>query len=526
MRDYTENTENKSPKKSFRNRLKAAGILLCLVSLFAGWYFVFYRVVPVGESFTYELGESVSTDVKDYVRGFFKATSFSKLDISNVKENKCGTYKAYVKHFPHTYEFKIKIKDSTAPVVLLSDSEHVLERKKSYTPEDVVASVIDEDEVSLKFLNTSTDSAIHVTNGGESVSFSSNGSKSISIQATDRSGNTSTTMFNVLVDDAPIIYTYDTFYTVCGEPVDFEYWADDYVDGDLTEKVSVKMEEGCFDVIGKHNITFSVTDSYGLTTDLEASVCVLEPEILQDLVNTGRVSGFAPNVCGVINPYDAGYVVADDIVSAREGLIPATVRISFETAYVRSFGSGYILKITDDEIIIGTNQHVVSDQKKVNVSFSNGEKAVGKVVARKKKPDMAFVSVKIADIPSYMLSYLKTVHINLNYYRTLSNAPEFAVGMYCTDGMGEEWLTNYGTIVRKTGKLSQYFENFNYPVTEVSVDLVPGVSGSMIFDSHGNFVCMASFFWEHGIIKENYGVSLDDILDFYEETFGERLEYY
>ncbi|MCR5720761.1 MAG: hypothetical protein K6G72_00215 [Lachnospiraceae bacterium] len=141
-------------------------------------------------------------------------------------------------------------------------------------------------------------------------------------------------------------------------------------------------------------------------------------------------------------------------------------------------------------------------------------------------PDVAFVRIDKADLSEELLESLKTVHINLNYYKTISSRPRFEMGMYVIYADGTEMFTRYGYIVRKSGKLGEYFENFDYPVMEVSVQLTPGVSGSAIIDAHGNLLCMAAFYWDHNGIREYYGVSLEDILDFYEKVFGERLEYY
>ena len=100
------------------------------------------------------------------------------------------------------------------------------------------------------------------------------------------------------------------------------------------------------------------------------------------------------------------------------------------------------------------------------------------------------------------------------------------MGMYVINANGSEMFKRTGYIVRKTGYLAEYFENFDYPVMEVSVRLTPGVSGSAIIDAHANLLCMAAFYWDHNGSREYYGVSLEDILDFYEDVFGERLEYY
>ena len=75
-------------------------------------------------------------------------------------------------------------------------------------------------------------------------------------------------------------------------------------------------------------------------------------------------------------------------------------------------------------------------------------------------------------------------------------------------------------------RYTSYFENYDYEVTQVSVKLTPGVSGSAIIDSHGNLLCMAAFYWVHDGNTEYYGISLTDILDYYKDVFGKPLEYY
>ncbi|MBP5598698.1 MAG: trypsin-like peptidase domain-containing protein, partial [Lachnospiraceae bacterium] len=235
---------------------------------------------------------------------------------------------------------------------------------------------------------------------------------------------------------------------------------------------------------------------------------------------------FALNVAGVINPYDSGYIEESNMDAAIDNIKHAVVRIHYETPRTRTFGSGYIVKITDKEIICATNNHVVTDRNYVTVSFYDGTNVEARVVAGKVSPDIAFISINRSDIKDFDNLDLKTIHINRGYYESLSSKPQFEMGMYCINENGSQWLERTGKIVRKSGKLDKYFENYDYAVTQISVRLTPGVSGSAIIDSHANLLCMAAFYWVHDGNTEYYGVSVTDILDYYKEVFGQRLEYY
>ena len=73
---------------------------------------------------------------------------------------------------------------------------------------------------------------------------------------------------------------------------------------------------------------------------------------------------------------------------------PTTARITNESGY----GSGFIVKIDDENIILGTNQHVVKQQSMVGVYLFDGSFAAGKVLGTNYGYDMAIVSIKVEDI--------------------------------------------------------------------------------------------------------------------------------
>ena len=518
-----------NPKRKirvFRRILLFVGILCCLIA--GGLYF--FDVAPKSETVDLELGDSLSHNPSDYLDGMKWSVKLSQMDFSSVKESKVGDYPLRIKHGFENFEITISVKDTTAPEVTLRGLRYVAEVNAVSFAKDYVATCMDVDpNVTFSFLNTESDRTIR-EKSDDAVVFEDEGVHPITLLATDSSGNYSSFYLSMIVDAPPEIHSTTgepEYYVALGQTVDLckDIYAYDEADGDLTYAVKVKVPDYTAKE-GDYTVTYSATDSNGLTAQMSGVVHSYSALKIQDLFNTGRFVDENLNVEGIINPYDAGYNIEEDIEASIERIKPAVVHVYYYSNFATYWGSGFIVKITDDEIIVCTNQHVVKDRSTVRIDFCDGTEVNGKVVATSVTPDVAFVRIDRKDVPEVLVANLKTVHINLNYYKTISSQPRFGMGMYVINSDGSEMFTRYGYIVRKSGKLGQYFENFDYPVMEVSVQLTPGVSGSAIIDAHCNLLCMATFYWDHDGTREYYGVSLEDILDFYEKVFGERLEYY
>lgn len=521
--------KQQQPKSNKRHILRlllvAIGVFFCLLF----FYLEFYKVTPLYEILTVELGEGIEVEPSYYLEGKEWSVNLSKMDFKDVDIENTGEYTLNIRHVFEDYPVSVVVEDTTAPLVSFESENIVCEVGKTITPQSLVESVTDcGKEVSFRFLNTQSDDSIRMGENGSTATFMDTGAHSLTFIATDDSGNNSNYFLSVVVDSSPIIYGVPEFYVAVGAEADFtnSIRSFDAMDGILTDGVTYSVDGPYEQYPGNYTITYSSTDSLGLTGTLKGTVHVYDPYTLQDMVNTGRLNPFSDHVFGVINPYDSGYVKEENIDEALKNIENAVVHIYYETSTSITSGSGYIVKINDDDVIICTNKHVVGNMKHVQVCFFEGYEATAEVVAGVRVPDVAFIKIPVSEIPLDLLSNLKTVHINLDYYKTISSKPRFAMGMYCIKDDGSEWLTHYGYIVRKSGLLAEHFDNFDYPVMEVSVKLQHGVSGSAIIDSHGNLLCMAAFYWDHNGNREYYGVSLEDILDYYEEVFNERLEYY
>ncbi len=518
--------KNNDPNKKRRilgRCFLAVGVFLCL---FAAFLFVF-KVTQKTTEFHVELGTKVSNDISDYISGKDFSLKISRLDLSKVDEETVGTYEASVRFLYKKFSYEIIIEDTTAPEVLFNTGSYVCEKDADVDLSSFVDRVIDESEVSYSYINVNEDETI-TRNCDNTLVFSDKGIHPLFMRVTDAYGNSSDYYMPVRVDTAPYLYGTLDYYVAVGSEIDItsDVHAKDEVDGDLSSKVEGRVSAAYTKYPGDYVITYNVTDSYGLTATTKGLIHTYDPLMIQDMVNTKKLDPFALNVAGVINPYDCGYIEESNMDAAIDNIKHAVVRIHYETPRTRTFGSGYIVKITDKEIICATNNHVVTDRNYVTVSFYDGTNVEARVVAGKVSPDIAFISINRSDIEDFDNLDLKTIHINRGYYESLSSKPQFEMGMYCINENGSQWLERTGKIVRKSGKLDKYFENYDYAVTQISVRLTPGVSGSAIIDSHANLLCMAAFYWVHDGNTEYYGVSVTDILDYYKEVFGQRLEYY
>lgn len=509
-------------------KLRRVLIIIGIICILISGYLFFFRVSLKNEKVTFELGEEISLDKDFYLYGYKWAVELCSFDFSEVDKNHVGEYRLKIDNLFKKFEVKVFIEDTTAPEIVFKSDRYVAKLNEPVSCSDYISECKDYSEsVSFRFLNTNEDSSI-VSKEEQSLIFKECGVHPVVLMATDDSGNSSSYYMSMIVDTAPTLSGEGEFYVSLGTPIDIYegICALDDCDGDLSDKITSNLSLDYIKYEGDYSFDYSVTDSNGLTETMKGTVHSYDPLLLQDMVNTRKLDPFSGNVYGVINPYDSGYILEEDVEKAIDGMYHSVIHIEYTTSKAIYNGSGFIVKVKDDEIIICTNKHVVTSQDEVTVNFFDGSKATGTVLARQTAPDIAFLSVKLSDLSEDLRKEIRTVHINRSYYDTISSKPRFEMGMYCIKSDGSQWLKRTGYIVRKSGVLAEYFKNYDYPVMEVSVKLTPGVSGSAIIDSHGNLLCMATYSWIHGNTSEYYGVSLEDILNYYESVFNEKLEYY
>ncbi len=493
------------------------GVLLAVLGMGVFlFYRLIYRVEPAFGSAVCELGDEISNDVQDYLVGTKWSVGLGELDISQVDTGNVGVYLAYVRHGRKEFQYKIIVKDTVSPDILLKDEQIYLEQGKEYRPQELIKGVEDEDLHVLLFFRESDEIR------SDTVKYTSTGSYDCAVVAVDSSGNRSVAKISVTVDKAPEIEGVQNIYLALGSQVDYldQVTAWDETDGDLTDRITA--DDGLVQLSkeGTYKLSYRVQDNYGLENISYADVVVATKEDLQELIGTRQVNRFKDKIIGAINPYDAGASESNNIRDALDYMLPAVVQLYHQTETQYSAGSGYIMEITDDTIYICSDRHVVEQYNKWDVFFYDGTKVKGTTLGCSDTYDVGVVTVKRKDIPSDLLDQLMTIHIDKSYWNGL-NDQRIKLGLERVDRQGGIMHTTTGYLV----KIKQYFGwDDRMRHTEVTLKLEHGDSGSAVVDGHGNLVGMAYAYSEQP--RRDWCIPLDAILDCYEEITGRSVYVY
>ena len=474
----------------------------------------------VSDSYIVELGDEISIEITDYVTGFTPGIWISSLDVTGVDSQQVGEYKATVKQGFHTHEYHIKVQDTTAPVLHFYEEPFYLEENEKYNTEHFVKEAID----------LSNEVAVFVSEGNEKTAKASNvcigesGVHVLTFLARDKSGNESVYNLSVTVDTAPVITGMKDYYVVPGTTLNYLEFitASDTVDGDVTGNLRTDASGVDLSSVGSYELLYICEDSYGLSSTEEVSVNVMEAIDIQELINYHKIHRLNEIIVGAYNLYDIGVYEGKTIEEMYEIMHPTAIRIAPSS---NSYGSGFILEIKDEEIIIGTCQHVLKSNEIVEIAFFDGTKVKGTVVDTVWKYDLGFVSVKREDVPLELMDRLYTVHIDKGYWDNLENNADLELGVRCINDKGQVWRDRKGKLVYKAGQTDLMWRSLP-EVTRVSNTLFHGASGSGLFDIHGNFMGVATYVISGSKRYESYCSTVETFCDAYEEVFEKQIYYH
>lgn len=501
---------------------KKVGITLGIVVTVLAIVGLLPFVIPLNQvtrEIEVELGDNISEDLHDYVSGFAPGFWVTDLDVSCVDTNHVGDYLAKVKHGFQEMNYTVLVRDTTAPVLTLNTENIYLKKGQMYPVNYFVEEVFDlsEDVIVTVSDNVMPDikkAYVYSENCGVFV---------LSFFAKDASGNESEYTLSVTVDTAPTIAGMKDYYVVPGTTLNYLEFivAEDTVDGDVTGNLRVNAEEVDLSAEGSYKLIYICEDSYGLSSEEAVSVNVMNAMDIQELINTHKIHRLEEIIIGAYNLYDIGYYDNKTMEEMYEIMHPTTTRI---TTKIPSYGSGFILEIGAEEIIIGTCQHVVKKYDTVDVSFFDGTTVTGTIIGTAYDYDLGFVSVKREDISQELVDKLYTVHINKGYWDSLENEADLEVGVRCINDKGNVWRDRKGKLVYKSGTTDLMWRSLPQ-VTRVTTSLFHGASGSGMFDIHGNFMGVATYIITGAGRYENYCSTVETFCKVYEEVMGRPVYY-
>lgn len=256
-------------------------------------------------SITIELGNEDAIKISDFMDLDKNELKSAKLNTKDVNFFKEGNYKATISYKDKDYDIKVKVKDTVAPKITVSDNITVQTNNPLHMS-DIITNVTElSGNIDASFKdkpksestdNTESVSATENTESTESgsssvlavggcnlkhndeITYSKSGDYDNTITATDDAGNTSDIDIKISVIDAPSINGISDKTVTVGDTVDYlsGVTATDGKGTDITGSIEVDSSKVDINTPGTYQITYKVTDSYGFSTGANCNITVNE----------------------------------------------------------------------------------------------------------------------------------------------------------------------------------------------------------------------------------------------------------
>ncbi len=181
-----------------------------------------------------------------------------------------------------------------------------------------------------------------------------------------------------------------------------------------------------------------------------------------------------------------------DVSTIAENVMPSVVAINISAiveqqgmfGYTQQYeaegsGSGIIIGENDSELLMVTNNHVVSDATTVNVTFADGESYEAQVKSTDSDTDLAIVVVKLRDIKESTMNQIKIA--------TIGDSDSLKVGEQVVAignalGYGQSVTTGIVSAKDRTNSTN------TTPLIQTDAAINPGNSGGALLNMKGEVI--------------------------------------
>ena len=254
---------------------------------------------------TIELGDEDALKVSDFLDLSKDELKNAKLNTKDVDFFKVGDYTATITYNKKDYDIKVKVKDTVAPKITVSDNITVQTNNPLHMS-DIITNVTElSGNIDASFKdkpksestdNTESVSATENTESTESgsssviavggcnlkhndeITYTKSGDYDNTITVTDDAGNSTDIDIKISVIDAPSINGISDKTVTVGDTIDYlsGVTATDGKGTDITGSIEVDSSKVDINTPGTYQITYKVTDSYGFSTGANCNITVNE----------------------------------------------------------------------------------------------------------------------------------------------------------------------------------------------------------------------------------------------------------
>ncbi len=186
-------------------------------------------------------------------------------------------------------------------------------------------------------------------------------------------------------------------------------------------------------------------------------------------------------------------VVESNVADVAESVMPSVVSITnlsiqqvqswpfggYQEYESQSSGSGIIVEMNDDELLIVTNNHVVEGNTTLTVTFIDDYSMKAKVKGTDANIDLAIIVVDTKDIPAETKAAIKTATIGDSTTLRVGE-PAIAIG----NALGYGQSVTVGII----SALDREIEGFDAAFIQTDAAINPGNSGGALLNASGDVV--------------------------------------
>lgn len=236
---------------------------------------------------------------------------------------------------------------------------------------------------------------------------------------------------------------------------------------------------GCFSIV-----TWGINSIFGKNNDTVQNGTNIQPKRVEVLSDTSAVSGSGAIVAGV----DVSRVV-DNVMPCIVSITEKTLQTSYwgESYPTEGAGSGFIVKIEDEQLLIVTNNHVVADADEIVVQFNDGEKVNATIKGTSESNDLAVITVDMKKVKDSTKAVIREA--------SLGSSDEAKVGQMVIAignalGYGQSVTVGYVSAKDRqvTSEGTDGGEGTTQTLLQTDAAINPGNSGGALIDTTGKVV--------------------------------------